>query len=301
MSSERQNTVLFADVSGSSRLYESAGDAVAHAAIAGCLDALRATVNEAGGRVIKTIGDEVMALFASVDAAAGAAASMHGAMAVRPAVNEVQLGVRIGLHAGPVIQRDGDVFGDTVNIAARLVGLAQKEQIITSAETAAQLGGLFRAWTRRLYSISVKGRAGEIELFELVWRADGDRTAVMSAHAAPAPRPRGPITLRYGGRELVRRRENDAAVLGRDNGCDLAVSSPMASRQHCTIERRSDNWVLRDHSTNGTYVTVEGDSEVLLRRDDLALRKRGWISFGRPILAAGKPGEDPDAVEYVCG
>jgi adenylate cyclase len=55
----------------------------------------------------------------------------------------------------------------------------------------------------------------------------------------------------------------------------------MASRRHCTIERRKDKWVLKDHSTNGTFVTLEGDSELTLRREELVLRKHGWIAFGQ--------------------
>jgi adenylate cyclase len=56
----------------------------------------------------------------------------------------------------------------------------------------------------------------------------------------------------------------------------------MASRQHCTIERRQDLFVLRDHSTNGTYVTIEGDAEMAVRRSEVSLRKHGWVSFGQP-------------------
>lgn len=296
--SERNTAVLFADVSGSTRLYESAGDAVAHDAIARCIDVLVKATEAAGGRVIKTIGDEIMGLFGSPDSAAGAAAAMHAAIGALPAVNQIQLAVRIGFHAGPVIQRDGDVFGDTVNVAARLVELARAEQILTSNETAAQLGGLYRAWTRQLYAIAVKGKAEEVGLCELVWRADSDVTTAVRTRPNPTGASRQPITLRYMGRELVRRRDIESIKLGRDNGCDLVVASPMASRQHCTIERRSDKWVLTDHSTNGTFVTVDGDSEVVLRREELVLRRSGWITFGGPLADAGSDARERDSVAY---
>ena len=307
MSDNRQASVLFADVSDSTKLYETAGDAAAHAAIAQCLDALRGAVEAAGGRVVKTIGDEVMALFSAPDAAAGAAAAMHAAMETLPAATPasstgggMRLGVRIAFHCGPMIQKDGDVFGDTVNLAARLVELAQKGQILTSEETAQALGPLFRAWTRKLYAIQVKGKAEEVGLCELVWRADADMTALAGAPVRAAP-ARAPIKLAYRGTEIVRRRDNDSVVIGREEGCGLTVASTMASRQHCTVERRADKWVLRDHSTNGTYVAVEGDSEVLLRREEFTLRKRGWISFGRPLATGVAEGSEDDAVEYVCG
>ncbi len=129
--------MLFADVSGSTRLYETAGDAAALDAIGRCIERLSQAAESTGGRVLKTMGDEVMVLFPTPDAAASAASEMHAAVDTLPPVNGTKLGVRIGFHSGPVIQRDNDVFGDTVNLAARLVEQAQKGQIITSHETSA--------------------------------------------------------------------------------------------------------------------------------------------------------------------
>ena len=121
MDHARQVTVLFADVSGSTKLYESEGDKAATEAIARCVDQLRKTVESSGGRVVKTIGDEVMAVFPTPDAAAFAASNMQYAIDALPLVGATKLGVRIGFHCGPVIQSDNDIFGDTVNLAARLV------------------------------------------------------------------------------------------------------------------------------------------------------------------------------------
>src|ERR1035437_9098433 len=135
MDQARQVTVLFADVSGSTKLYESEGDEAAMEAIARCVDQLRQTVESSGGRVVKTIGDEVMAVFPTPDAAAIAASNMQYAIDALPPVGATKLGVRIGFHCGPVIQSDNDIFGDTVNLAARLVEQAGRSQIIISRET----------------------------------------------------------------------------------------------------------------------------------------------------------------------
>jgi adenylate cyclase len=279
--SERQATVLFADVSGSTKLYETAGDAAALEAISTCLKALRDATQASGGRVVKTIGDELMGLFPGPDAAANAAAEMQVKIEALPAVAGTKLGVRIGFHYGPVLQQDDDVFGDTVNLAARLAAQAQKGEIITSAETAAQLGPIYRSMVRQLYTITVKGKAGEVELAELVWKRDADATVY--AGARPAPRPAsGALRLKYREHEVTRRRDNDALTIGRDPANALVVHDDKASRNHCTIDRRHDKFVLRDHSTNGTYVTMEGDAELLLRRDEVTLRKHGWIAFGQP-------------------
>ena len=105
-----------------------------------------------------------------------------------------------------------------------------------------------------------------------------------------------PVTLRlkHHDREIIRRRDKDSIIIGRDQGCGLVVGEDMASRQHCSIARRQNNFVLTDQSANGTYVTVEGDTEIRLRREALTLRKHGWITFGQPRATA------KDLVEYFC-
>jgi adenylate cyclase len=288
---DRLGTVLFADVSGSTSLYETAGDAAALEAISSCLAAARRATEASGGRVIKTMGDAVMVIFPGPDAAANAAAEMQAKIDALPGVAGTKLGVRIGFHHGPVLQREDDVFGDTVNIAARLVAQAKKGEIILSTDTAARLGPIFRSMVRELHAITVKGKAEDVGLAELVWKHDADVTVFASL-----PRTRGVkgrLRLKYRGREVVRRRDTDSITVGRDTANGLIVDDEMASRQHCTIERRQDMFVLRDHSTNGTYVTVEGDAEMAVRRAEVSLRKRGWIAFGQPR------GPGVEVVEFV--
>jgi len=288
----RQATVLFADVSGSTKLYETAGDAVALETINRMIAEMRRCTEAAGGRVVKTIGDEVMAVFPTAVAAANAASQIQMEVDVLPLVGSTKLGVRIGFHSGPVIQREDDVFGDTVNLAARLVAQATREQIIISSETAGQLGESYKDRLRGLYAITVKGKADDIGLFELMWRYDGATTVVLKPKSA-APKT-VMIRLKYRGKELVRRRDNDSVTLGRDESSGLVIAEDKCSRHHCTIERRGDKFVLRDHSTNGTYVTVGEEDEVLLQRDEIPLRKKGWISFGQTRIGPH------ESVEFFC-
>src|ERR671911_119614 len=115
--------VLFADVSGSTKLYEAAGNAVAHAAVESCVNLMKQKTQASKGRVIKTIGDEVMSAFTCADDAADAAIEMQLAIAELPPVGNTTLGIRIGFNYGPVVEREGDVFGDAVNLAARLAAV----------------------------------------------------------------------------------------------------------------------------------------------------------------------------------
>ncbi len=293
MDQARQVTVLFADVSGSTKLYETEGDKAAMEAIARCLEQMRLAVESAGGRVVKTIGDEVMAVFPTPDAAACAAGSMQSAIGAFPPVGATKLGIRIGFHCGSVIQNDNDIFGDTVNLAARLAEQAGSSQIIISRETSDLLGPMFRSFKRPLYAIHVRGKAEEVGLCELIWRHADDQTMFTSAsaHANPAPLV---LRLKYRDQEITRRRENDSITMGRAPDCNLVVANDTASRRHCTIERRQDKFVLADQSTNGTYVSAEGGTEILLRREEFRLGAHGWISFGQPRAAAA------EVAEYFC-
>jgi len=289
----RQATVLFADVSGSTRLYETAGDTLALETINRMIADMRRATEQAGGRVVKTIGDEVMALFPTATAAANAAAQIHMQADMLPIIGGMKLGVRIGFHTGPVIQRDDDVFGDTVNTAARLVAQATKEQIIISSESANELGESYKDRLRGLYAITVKGKQDDIALFELLWRYDGATTVILKPQGAPKPKT-VMVRLKYRGKEIVRRRDNDSVTLGRDETSGLVIQEDKCTRHHCTIERRGDKFVLKDHSTNGTYVTIGDEDEVLLQRDEIPLRKKGWISFGQTRIGAH------ESVEFFC-
>jgi len=200
-----------------------------------------------------------------------------------PPLAGVRLALGVAFHYGPVIQKDSDVFGDTVNLAARLVELAGRGQIITTRETARALGGLYRPWIRDLYATDIKGRSEKVELVELVWQSDPDETAttltVPTKKLTPAA---GALILVYRGAKVVRRRQRDSITLGRDEQCGLVVHAEDASRLHCTIERKHDKFVIVDHSTNGTYVTIEGSTELRVQREEFVLTRRGTLTLGRP-------------------
>ena len=286
-------SVLFADVSGSTKLYETAGDAVAHAAIEKCVNLMREKTLNAKGRVVKTIGDEVMSAFLTADAAADAAIEMQSAISELPPVGGTQIGIRIGFNHGPVVERDGDVFGDAVNLAARLAGVATKGQIITSRDTVMLMSPMLKSATRAITTIQVKGKAQEIQVYELIWQQSEDMTTLASQRSVYKPKNTR-LRLLVGGNELVLSSERPGLALGRDAAADLVIKERMASRAHGKIERRLDKFILTDHSANGTFITVEGDKEIVLRREEFTLRAHGWIAFGQSRATSS------DVVEFFC-
>lgn len=280
------SAILFADVSGSTSLYEKLGDKRALAAVESVLAELRKAVALQDGRVIKTIGDEVMAVFASADAAMQAACDMQNRIAAIPPRDDVRLAIRAGFHFGPAIEEGGDYFGDAVNTAARMAGLAKSGQIITSGPTAGALSPLLRASTREIDSMQVKGKQDEIQIFEVIWQDSDDLTA-MAARELPGDAPASTLTLTYGARALKLGAEQKSVSLGRDATNELVIADKMASRVHCKIECRRGNFFLVDQSTNGTYVRVDGDAEIMLKREQFMLRGCGVISLGHASTAAG--------------
>jgi len=284
--------VLFADVSGSTKLYETAGDTVAHAAIEKCVNLMREKTVNAKGRVIKTIGDEVMSAFATADQAADAAIEIQSAISEMPPVGNTQIGVRIGFNHGPVVERDGDVFGDAVNLAARLAGVA-KGQIITARDTVMLMSPMLKAATRAITTIQVKGKAQEIQVYELIWQQSEDMTTLASQKSVYKPK-NAKLRLMVQGNEVILSSERPGVALGRDASADLVIKERMASRAHGKIERRLDKFILTDHSANGTFITIEGDKEIVLRREEFTLRGHGWIAFGQSRATA------TDVLEFFC-
>lgn len=285
--------ILFADVSGSTSHYEILGDERAFALIGTCLKTMSACTTDGGGRVVKTIGDSIMAVFPTADGAAIAATEMQAAARKLGDAGGTRVGLRIGFNFGPVLEEDGDVFGDAVNLAARLCDLASKGQIITSRETAKLLSRPFWPSLRELYKIPVKGKENEVELLELMWgSAVEERTAV----AAPPSHDYANqvLNLSLHDTRLSVGKDRRKVTFGRDHEADFSIQDRMISRAHAMIERRRDKFILIDHSSNGTYVTLDGEPEAFLCRDELLLRGHGWISFGQPRATTR------ESVEFNC-
>jgi len=243
--------------------------------------------------VIKTIGDEVMAAFPTADAAADAAIEIQMGIAELPMVGKTKIGVRIGFNFGPIVEREGDVFGDAVNLAARLSHVAARDQIITARDTVMKMSPMLKANTRGITTIQVKGKAEEIQVFELMWQQSEDMTTLASHKSIYKPK-NAKLRLLVQGAEVILSAERPSLALGRDASADMVVRERMASRAHGKIERRLDKFILTDHSANGTFITVEGDKEIVLRREEFTLRAHGWIAFGQTRATA------TDVIEFFC-
>jgi adenylate cyclase len=284
--SERR-AILFVDIVDSTGLYDVLGDEQALTVVNLLFGAFTGKVAAASGIVIKTLGDGMVCQFGSADSAFRAACAMQTtAQQIAPRVPG-RLAVKVAFNYGPVVIKGGDVFGDTVNVCARLNALANPGQILTTGQSFAALSRTLMLRCRPLYPVKVKGRAEPVSVYDVPWRFDPDLTETSMQVEALQRTGRWVLKLSYGGETFEVQPEQDARI-GRDKSNDVVIASPRASRVHARIYARDRNFVIVDQSSNGTFVMIDGtDSEVTLRREEAVLGERGWIGFGHPASKHG--------------
>ena len=288
MEAQQQLTILFADVADSSKLYATYGDAEARRMVGSCLDKMSAIVGEHHGTVIKTIGDEIMCTFPSSSNAVTAAVAMQNCVQQKTQSGEMHasMKVRIGFHEGGVVRENGDVFGDAVNLAARMATFSKAHQIMTTRQTVDSLEGSLRPLARFVDQSTIKGQSGTFDLYEIVWSTAEATLATSWSSATPMARDRMALDLSYGEQTWTVNAERPSLTIGRSSQCDVVVEDTKVSRLHARIEYVKDRFVLRDASTNGTSIRLEDTGDQQVRRDEAGLSSGGLISLGRPVDAA---------------
>ena len=270
-------TVLFADITASTRLYFERGDVNAFALASSCLDVIDTQVRSAGGRVVKRLGDGVLAVFQIPAHAVAAAVQIRLAMADKagtPGCEGVQ--VRSGIAAGEAVLAADDVYGDTVNVAARLATLADADEIFLSGRVYETLPADLRAQVRPFDQLTLRNRPGSVLVYELV-REEQDATV-----GAPLRIGASGVTLEigHGERLFVVGPERPKLTIGRRVGCDIHLEHDMVSRIHAEIALRRDKFVLNDRSRNGTYVYVDNGPVVRVSREEIVLSGSGRLVAG---------------------
>jgi adenylate cyclase len=297
MGKDIELAILFADVVGSTRLYDLMGDARARDMVAICIEVMRSATEQRQGTVIKTMGDEVMATFPTADAALNAAAQMQQQISTHAQlkVDGQPVAIRVGCHFGPVMLENRDVFGAAVHTANRMTSQAKAGQIITTAATVEKLSPEWRAACRQIDVATLKGQGNEVALFEVLWQTE-DVTSMVPGIATDVRTPRTMrLRLRCDDREMLVDEHHSSITIGRAEDNDVVVKGNLISRLHARIEINRNKFVLIDQSTNGTFVQSADGEESFVRRDSLQIRGQGMIGLGR-LPEHGSP----QTIRYTC-
>jgi class 3 adenylate cyclase len=270
-------TVLFVDICASTTLYAERGDAAAFGLTMRCLDLVSAPVIAEGGRVLRQVGDGILAVF-EMPVQGLRAAIRISEITEDPAYPLASEGVRVrsGISSGMGILVAHDVYGDVANVAARLVGRADAGEIFLSGSVYETLPAELRADVQLIDQMVLRNRPTPV----LVYKYAPDHLRLTVKAVARRGAPAATMEVTYGDLLLVVGPERPRISLGRDPDKDICIANDAVSRNHAEIVLRGDRFVLIDHSTNGTYVSADNGPMLRLVREEIVLATTGRIVLG---------------------
>lgn len=300
-------TVLFADLRGSTGLYERLGNAAAAGMVTEFVEALASNGVGPHGRVVKTLGDGLMALFTSPQAAVEAAIRMQAMIAkgldsggAGPGMTHRSSGLRlhVALEHGEVVELGDDIYGDAVNVAARLLDHSGDQEILVTRHVWDHLDQHFRSMFRSLDAIVLRGREQPVSVYACAatLQRDGAETCFESWEDFSEP---DGIRLWSPTRELVLGLSSLPALLGRGAHAQFLVSDASTSRTHAELEWRGQSLQITDLSSNGTHVRFSDGELVTLRRSSCVLHGRGQIGLGRLPEHGGSATVDFELIRFA--
>ncbi|MFZ9053523.1 MAG: adenylate/guanylate cyclase domain-containing protein [Woeseiaceae bacterium] len=282
MAKDLEVAILFADVVGSTQLYDKYGDTKASETVALCLDVMKEATHQFNGSVIKTIGDEVMSTFPSVDDAMRAAMQMQSRISVDSKDEDrIPVSIRIGCHYGPVVQEQNDIFGAAVHTANRMTSQAKSRQIVISGETVAKMSEDLKKQTRQIDLATVRGKLDEVALYELLWNPDEATSMLPTIEWESQQRNVSKVVLTFRDQTCEVDDQHKSVIMGRADDNDLVIKGNLISRIHAKVEMRRGKFILVDQSTNGTFLQNVQGEEKFVRRDSTELTGEGTIGLGR--------------------
>jgi class 3 adenylate cyclase len=283
-------TVLFADLRGSTSLFETLGNAEATSVVTHCVNALAAPVAAGGGHVVKTLGDGLMAVFDDPPSALDAAVQMHEvleAIVARSGERGASSGLRalrlqVGIARGELVEMSGDCYGDAVNVAARLLDHAGDNETLLTAEVLHDLPHDLALRCRSLDKLALRGRAEPVHVY-VMGRKRGHHADIAATQFSGLPQP----DFEPDGLRLMWNRTSRAftgtqmpLVLGRSPQSNFCVDDARVSRSHARVDWHGGSFQLTDLSYNGTFVRFADGEIVSLRRGSCTLHGSGEIGLG---------------------
>jgi adenylate cyclase len=283
MSESTRVAILFADICESTKLYESAGDEEAYRLNGESLELMKHAAVNAGGTIIRTQGDGILGVFTT------AAAALDAARAMQDAHKGGRVSIKVGIHFGAALRGlDGDVYGDAVNMAARISSQARPGETLLSGDAVGVLPPKDLPWLRMLDSTTFKGKTLALSVYTVTPETADRSQTLLGMMPVRTQAPSSALVLTHGSSTVRVDESRRRITLGRDQMCDLVVEASVASRIHAIVEVRRDRYVLTDQSTNGTWVSDGRGEPLFLMREATDLGVEGTISLGAlPVVNSG--------------
>jgi class 3 adenylate cyclase len=285
--------VVFADLVGSTGIFERLGDETAGHFVTQLTTAMAKIFEQHNGRVVKMLGDGLFVVFAQEAQALTACIAIQERLQkrpVRPGGTGRPVQMQIGMESGEVVEIQGDCYGDAVNIAARLADLAGADQILTTQHVRDALPGEQRETVRSLGPMYLRGKAEVTEVFRVEWQPERDAEATVMGASMFDQANEMHLEIAVAGQKRTLEPRGEPITLGRSATVDLNVNDTRVSRLHATFEWRGGHYVLTDASSFGTWVYFGSQPEpVVLRRTECYLVGQGQIALGCDRNAEAAP------------
>jgi adenylate cyclase len=285
-------TVVFADLTGSTGVSESLGNAKATQAIKRLTEWIGKVCIEQNGRVVKGLGDGLLMVFLQGTDAVEAVQEMQRVHTerIKNWPPDLKMRLQVGMARGEVIEQERDFFGDAVNVAARLADLCAPDQILATNTVMEQLPADSPVRFRSLGAMEVRGRSQPCLVYRVEWQNEVMSdffTMPASLSVLPVagslPRP-GSIALSWLDVDVVFASEELPVHLGRGGEAEFVIDDPRVSRLHAKITWRAGRFYLKDLSSYGTWVRFGGSGAIAaLRRQECMLLGEGEIALGAPF------------------
>jgi adenylate cyclase len=290
-------TVVFADLVGSTSMYQRLGDETASRFVTQLMGLLCQVFEYHRGRVIKVLGDGIFVVFEQEGDALVASISIQKRLLdkpIYPGGNGAGVQMQIGIDSGEVIEIAGDCFGDTVNSAARLADLAGSAQILTTENVWAALLPVQRAALRSMGPMYLRGRSSASHVYRVEWQTGRDEDATMAGRSMMAVNHEVLLELVHAGKTTLMNSKDGKLSIGRAAEAGLSVNDPRVSRVHATLEWRGGQFVLVDASSFGTWVYLGSQGEpMVLRRTECYL-----VGSGEIVPGCGRSDEDAPLILF---
>lgn len=288
-------TVVFADLVGSTGIFERLGDETAGRFVTQLTTTLAKIFEQHDGRVVKLLGDGLFVVFQHEAQALTACVAIQTRLSekpVYPAGMRTPIQMQMGIENGEVVEIEGDCYGDAVNSAARLADLAGADQILTTHRVKEALTPQQREQLRPLGPMYLRGKAESTEVFRVEWDSERDAEATVMGvsmfNQAHAPLQ---LDIVVGDKVAhLKASVGERLTLGRSRDATLSINDGRVSRIHATIEWVGGHFVLSDVSSFGTWVYVGNQAEpVVLRRTECYLVGAGVVALGCDRKAENAP------------
>lgn len=267
--------------------------------VARCQSLLSDIAHQNHGVVVRTLSDGLLMTYSDPNSAIRAACAMQEAIyqSIQAQTKEQSPDLRIGTSYGTVEIEQGDMRGDSIDLAYKMVRQAQSLQILIDESTFNSLGKETVTLCELLGELNLRNTEKCTRVYQILWSneltelinsrellpkydAVIQRDSNQSSDKHSALAPEAGLTLNFGNQTIKLDAEHPNVSIGRGSDNDLIINDRLVSRHHARIDLHGRKFIVTDSSVNGTYIRFDDGEEVVVQKDTCTLKDNGMISLG---------------------